>query len=157
MPSISIKKTQDILNVPTCSSVESFSGKNIHGRDVILLNPFADGGGDHELANKIANIAITESCRVTIIPIGVSVFTPAKDLPHRNISPQAGHEHDISSLHAPIIIVAPVDIMPVDKLKQSIEDIFQQYQLPKKDVVLIEEMNILTYKNAMEKRVSCLH
>lgn len=153
----SIKKTQNIPNMPTCSSVESFSDENIHGRDIILLNPFADGGGDHELANKIANIAITENCRVTIIPIGVSIFTPAEDLPHRNISPQAGHEHEISSLHDPIVIIAPVDIMPVDKLKQSIEHIFQQYQFPKKDIVLIEEMNVLTSKNSMEKRVSCLN
>ncbi|MBN3003110.1 hypothetical protein JW897_05105 [Chromobacterium alkanivorans] len=122
-------------------SVQDFSGKSIRGRDVVIINPFCEGGGDHALANKIANLALEEGCRVTIVPVSANGGGES-DSGQRNISLHGGG-HDASSLSNPVFIVAPVGILTTEKLGETINRLCDQYQFPKGDIALIEEMDLL--------------
>ncbi|HGL4258946.1 hypothetical protein [Burkholderia dolosa] len=140
---------------PPSSPVKDFSRKTIHGRDLILINPFCDGGGDHALANKIANIALEEGCRVTIVPISAKAHE-GKILGHRNI-PLSGVDHHISDLRDPIFIVAPVGIFETEALAKAVSQLCDQYKFPREDIALIEEMDLLTLpEQELSHRVSML-
>lgn len=142
------------LVAPTAVQPEPFSGQSIQGRDVVLINPFGLGGGDHGLANKVANIALQEHCRVTVVPLNVrDISAPPA---HRNLN-QTYKKHEISELHNPLFIIAPVGILPTEKLKHQIEQLCSEYNFAKTDVMLIEEMDLAVGPSQqMSKRVEML-
>lgn len=138
------------INTPpaaiSINEIHSFPGKALDGRDLILINPFFDGNGDHALANKIANIALNEGCRVTISSIDA---TDPKKINLRNLSIRDKSVHTISELNNPIFVVAPVGIFSTKKLEEYINLLCETYQFSKQDIVLIEEMDLLCSNDQM--------
>ena len=119
--------------------------KDIRGRDVIIINPCCKGGGDYALAKKIANIALDEGCRVTIASIN-TLETANYDTSGklRGYSLQDDVAHDISQLRNPLFIISPLSIANIDKLKNSLNEMFDKFNFQPQDVFLIEEMDLLT-------------
>lgn len=117
--------------------VSELCKESIRGRDIVVINPYCAGGGDHELANKIGNIALEEGCRVTVVP--VSVADASKELPHRN--PSLAGAHTIGDLNNPMFIVSPVGILPTEVLRKKLQDIRDTYNFKLQDVMLVEEMD----------------
>lgn len=118
--------------------------QNIRGRDVIIINPYSGGGGDEALAKKIANIALGEGCRVTIVSIDTlerQDYRVSEKL--QSYSLQYDVTHDISQLHNPLFIITPLSIANVDKLKNSLKAMCDKFNFLPQDALLIEEMDIL--------------
>lgn len=144
------------INQPESLKSSVFNSGSFKGRDVLLINPFCNGQGDHALCNKIANIALDEGCRITIS--SVDAGDPTK-INYRHLSLQNKEQHDISALNNPIFVVAPVGIFPVEELLNYINQLCEKYQFPKQDIALIEEMDLLSlpsqeltyYKTTLEK------
>ncbi|MEA9391569.1 hypothetical protein SJI19_13625 [Acerihabitans sp. TG2] len=132
-----INKSENIIN-------SHFTSKSLYGRDVVLINPFIGGNGDHVLANKIANIALNEGCRVTISSVDAN---EPKKIILRNLSMRDNVVHTIGELYNPIFVVAPLDIFNSTYLVDHINQLCDKYQFPKHDIVLIEEMDLLCSKN----------
>ncbi|MGY4730907.1 hypothetical protein [Burkholderia pyrrocinia] len=139
---ISSASISSALQCETGVRAQPFSGSTVAGRDVILINPYCAGGGDHALANKIANIALEEGCRISIVPTDSREMNKIAGEHHRNLSP-GECEHDIDQLRDPIFIVAPVGILSTQKLKDRIEYICDKYNFAKNDILLVEEMDLL--------------
>lgn len=137
---ISPSTPQAVNPVTANQPVQDFSGHLLHGRDVVLINPFCEGGGDHALANRIANIALEEGCRVTLMPINADRNRP-DDSRMLNVSLR-DDGFDIGNLNNPLFIVAPVGILKCRKLFETLNRLCEQYQLPKNDIALIEEMDL---------------
>lgn len=133
-----INKAQDIEH-------KDLSFKDISARDVVIINPYCEGGGDEALAKKIANIALDEGCRVTIYSFNTSIFNGGdENIKHQNYALQHEEPHDISQLNNPLFIIAPVGIASVDILEKHIESICEKFSFSRNDAVIIEEMDILT-------------
>jgi len=138
------QKSQPLfINKNEPAAISPLSKVSLSGRDVIIINPVTEGGGDITLANKIANIALEEGCRVSIYSIDVnSAQAPViKNLSLRDTIPP-----EISSLHDPLFIVAPVAILNQETLSKHITQLCADHDFPKQDAVLIEEMDLLTSK-----------
>jgi len=122
--------------------------RDVRGRDVIIINPCCEGGGDYALAKKIANIALDEGCRVTIVSIDTlegQDYSVSEKL--QSYSLQYDKTHDISQLHNPLFIISPLSIANIDKLKNSLKAMFERFNLLPQDALLIEEMDILIHKD----------
>lgn len=129
------------LDKGECVMVADFTNKSVKGRDVVLINPIFNGGGDHVMANKIANIALDEGCRVTISAVDIKNFYQVNT---RNLSLSDAEPHEMGALNNPVFVVAPVGILSIEKLNRHIDLLCEQNQFSKKDIVLIEEMDLLS-------------
>lgn len=145
---------------PTLSSqnISSLSQRNLSGRDLIVINPIydlADGsGGDAQLANKIANIALEQNCRVSILPIDTDRPGNALAARHHATSESV---HQLSDLRDPLFIVAPVGVLKLEDLKTTMNNLCTQYNFPRKDIMLIEEMDLLASpRQQLPDRVNAL-
>lgn len=127
------------LDKGECVMVADFTNKSVKGRDVVLINPIFNGGGDHVMANKIANIALDEGCRVTISAVDIKNFYQVNT---RNLSLRDAEPHEMGALNNPVFVVAPVGILSIEKLNRHIDLLCEQNQFSKKDIVLIEEMDL---------------
>jgi len=121
--------------------------KSIRGRDVIIVNPCCEGGGDYALAKKIANIALDEGCRVTIASIDVvEKRGNINSDGYQSYSLQHDVVHDISKLSNPVFIIAPLSIADINKLKNSLQEMCDKFNFHSQDALLIEEMDVLVTK-----------
>jgi len=138
-----IKKSKD----------NSSSLQDVHGRDVIIINPCCEGGGDSALAKKIASIALDERCRVTIVSIDTlekQNYRVSEKL--QSYSLHYDVTHDISQLHDPLFIISPLNIASVDRLKNSLKAICDEFNFLPQDALLIEEMDVLVTEHKELKR-----
>lgn len=137
------------------TSIVNITDTDITGRDVVLINPFLNGGGDIALGNRVANIALHQGCRVVIIKCEVGWRYP-KNNTHRSLSLQQV-DFDIASLKDPVFIVSPVGIFEVKFLNKLLAELCDQFQFIKKDAILIEEMDLLQFEEYdLQRRKDCL-
>lgn len=141
-PSTLSNVTHNINNIDRVGQ-SHISSKDIRGRDVVIVNPYCEGGGDEALAKKIANIALDEGCRVTINSFDATDGEKNSLGTYRNYSLHNDEPHNISQLKNPLFIITPVSIVSTKCLSTRLENICEKYSFPKKDVILIEEMDIL--------------
>jgi len=132
------------INESNHINVSDSSLKNIRGRDVIIINPYSEGDGDHALAKKIANIALDEGCRVTISSFDAFSDDNKPGATYRNYSLHNEHPHNISDLNNPLFIISPVGIAKKEKLEAHIADVCEKCKFQPEDVILIEEMDLLS-------------
>lgn len=52
-PSSTLSSINNNVNNIEEVSLSHISSKNIRGRDVVIINPYCDGGGDETLAKKL--------------------------------------------------------------------------------------------------------
>lgn len=120
----------------------------IRARDILIINPYCHGGGDEALAKKIANIALAEGCRVSVISFDTTqIYTSAALLDnHRsqNYARPGEMPHAISELTNPLFIIAPAGIADMDDLEKQIGHICQKHHFSCEDAFIIEEMDVLT-------------
>ncbi|MCU1800264.1 hypothetical protein [Pectobacterium parvum] len=120
------------------------SSKNIRGRDIIIINPTGEGGGDHALAKKIANIALDAGCRVTIYSLNLfSYGENAHNPKYQNYTLHNEEPHHISHLNDPLFIISPVGIAKTSILEKHLKKICEEFKFQKDDIILIEEMDLL--------------
>lgn len=111
----------------------------LKGRDVVVINLIGQGNGDKYLGEKIANIALDEGCRVSIISL--NIYSP--DITNsRNISLCDDEPYDLAALHNPVFIITPMALMSTKSLCQQIEKICERYQFSKQNAILIDEMDV---------------
>lgn len=127
------------INESQSVTPQNFSKSNFHGRDIVIINPVSEGGGDRAMANKIANIALGENCRVSIC--SVDIKNP-DNLLFNHLSLRDNHTCNISEFNKPIFIVAPIVIFRKSQLKGLLQKICETHQFPKQDIILIEEMDL---------------
>ncbi|WP_261423534.1 hypothetical protein [Serratia quinivorans] len=130
------------------------SSENVHGRDIIIINPYTEGGGDHALAKKIANIALDEGCRVTISSMDVSYGKEGCNKKYQNYSLRDEEPHHISQLNNPLFIISPVGIANAYTLGKHIENICEEFKFGRNDIILIEEMDLLVPSDRKLKNYS---
>ncbi|MGT4622981.1 hypothetical protein [Edwardsiella ictaluri] len=149
MHKVETPSSQSLSRVPSISKLTNESlGKLTNRRDVVLINPICGGSGDISLANKIANLALEQDCRITIVPVDCTLFgDPTFNNNHRNIS-HCSVEHSIGDFYDPIFVVAPAAICSPAKLHDIIESLCHEYHLNKDDVACIEEMDFISPDNA---------
>ncbi|MBF4425391.1 hypothetical protein [Vibrio anguillarum] len=128
-----------LLDTSPTAAVHSEASAPTKGRDVVILNPYMSGGGDHTLANRISRIVVEEGGRASIIPINVDRSSIDQ---YRNIS-SSFNSHDIKEFIDPIFIVCPVGILPTDKLSMVIDHVCGRFNFAKGKVLLLEEMDLL--------------
>ncbi len=146
LPAKSVSNThQDLPSFPTLSAATINNPQTVstRGRDVVILNPYTQGGGDHALGNSISRIVLEEGGRASIVPINAENFSID---PHRNVS-LSSNCHDIRELTNPIFIVAPVGILSTKKLGMVIDDVCLKFPFEKGKVLLLEEMDLLSGPN----------
>lgn len=150
-----VDKSLSTCNIVNASlSIRELSDRALAKRDVILLNPIHEGKGDRALANKIANIVLNQGGRVVIFPVKVD-GGDTEILEHVSLSLRDS-EFTIESLHQPVIIMVPVNIMDLAAMETHIQWLCDTYQLPKNDVILIEEMDLLVSRGDFDRRIGCL-
>lgn len=132
------------INESNHINVSDSSLKNIRGRDVIIINPYSEGGGDHALAKRIANIALDEGCRVTISSFDAFSDDNKPGTTYRNYSLHNEQPHNISDLNNPLFIISPVGIAKKEKLEAHIAGLCEKCKFQPADVILIEEMDLLS-------------
>lgn len=142
--------TNNVNNIEEVS-LSHISSKNIRGRDVVIINPYCDGGGDEALAKKNANIVLDEGCRVTINSFDARNKKDNSPGNYKSYSLQHDQPHSVSQLNNPLFIITPVSIVSIEHLNIHLGNICEKYGFPKKDVILIEEMDILLSKCRMAK------
>jgi len=144
------------LHQPTkpqkCQEVifSDLSLKSSRGRDVVIINPYSKGSGDEALAKKIANIALDEGCRVTISPLDALSENSSSNnhnQKYQSYSIQDESPHNISNLTNPLFIIAPVSIASITDIEQHLINMCEKFNFPRKDAIIIEEMDLLTGKD----------
>ncbi|MBS0057654.1 hypothetical protein [Yersinia sp. Marseille-Q3913] len=122
----------------------NLSSRDIRGRDVVIINPYCEGGGDEALAKKIANIALGEGCRVTISSLDTS-YNNIDDhyQKYQSYSLQNEEPHNISQYNDPLFIIAPVGISDIGDLRSHLKNMCDEFNFPKNSAILIEEMDLL--------------
>lgn len=121
------------------------SSNNIRGRDIIIINPTYDGGGDHALAKKVANIALDVGCRVSIYSFDAHEHKPPAYSPtYQHYNLQNAEFRHISNSNDPLFIISPVGIATTSNLEKHIKKICEEFQFQRNDIILIEEMDLLT-------------
>lgn len=139
----SVSNTDENLLEPfpsRAASIDNFETVPTRRLDVVILNSYASGGGDHELANKISRIVTEEGGRTSIVPINAENLSID---PHINVALRF-NSHDISELIAPIFIVCPVGILTTEKLGEAVDEVCSKFNFKKEKVLLLEEMDLLT-------------
>lgn len=148
----------NITNIENVSSISTVKDDVLHqtsGRDIVILNPFCAGGGDAALANKIANVLLSQNCRVAIFPIAVN---EKKVLPCTSLS-VSKPAPDIKQFQKPLLIISPVQILEPEDALLYVQQLCETYNWEKNDIALIEEMDLLPFRdvnNEVEERVSHL-
>lgn len=117
--------------------------KNNRGRDMVIINPYGNGNGDHILAKKVANIALEQGCRVTISPL--SNMLRSQSDPYQNYALQYDEPHTIDQLINPLFIVLPLSVINIKKLEKHVDELCTKFNFPRNDAILIEEMDILPF------------
>lgn len=137
--------------------LSNLPSKSIRERDVIIINPCTDGGGDQALGEKIANIALDQGCRVIISPLDVSrKNTNECNQKYQSYSFRNEEPHNISQFSNPLFIIAPVGLPPRECLETHIKDMCEKFKFTPKDAILIEEMDMLDKDNSLNKQQSML-
>ena len=122
---------------------------DIRGRDVVLVNPVCGGSGDEILAKRIANIALEQGCRVSLLSVDGG-GGKAAEICRKHFSP-TGEVHRIGDLHDPLFIVAPVGIFRDPDLRKTIDALCTKYLFSKRDALLIEERDVEGADEGLER------
>ncbi|MEY0303629.1 hypothetical protein AB7W11_17080 [Providencia manganoxydans] len=136
------------IHQPNSIATSSFPLDSMRQRDIVIINPYLGGQGDHFLANKIANIALNEDCRVSIVSINAEDTTQQQC---RNLSRQNDESYHLSQLKDPIFIVAPVSLLPSEKLQENINQLCETHHFAKQKIMLIEEMDISPVEDKVDE------
>lgn len=136
------------ISPPTSMRTTTLPTGEFKQRDVVIINPYTDGGGDIVLGNKIANIALHDGCRVSILSMDNCNW---QNQSCRNLSLKDNQPHDISHLHNPIFIVAPTYLIPLDILQSRISKLCSEQGFKQQDILLIEEMDVLAKHDVLPR------
>ncbi|MGL4906475.1 MAG: hypothetical protein ACRC38_06980, partial [Plesiomonas sp.] len=141
----SLSQYQNVhINESESVSFRESSSKKIRERDVVIINPYCAGGGDEALAKKIANIALGEGCRRVTISSLDTRGDKTSNHKYQSYALQSEEPHHISQLNNPLFIIAPVGISAITDLAKHLTDICDEFKFSRKDIILIEEMDVLT-------------
>ena len=121
-------------------------------RDVVIINPYTDGGDDRDLANSIANTVLKEGGRASIVPVLADYGSIHPVEKHRNVY-HGTNKHDISDLEEPAFIIAPAWILDTAALEYAVNEVSNQFGFNKMDAFIIEEMDLLTAPNQKSSQI----
>lgn len=114
------------------------SVNNISNKELVIINPDAQGAGDDTLGAAIADLAQKEGGRVSIVKIDATDKKNTTKIMSFNTE-----KAPLESLNNPSFIVAPVGALATGNLKNNITSLCNKYNFQKESIFLIEEMDLL--------------
>lgn len=108
-------------------------------RDIVLINPSMGGFGDIALGNKLAELALSQGSRVTLVRPS---HDPKSAHEIRHLAPAGAEPHTVDQLQDPLIVSAPSSMTSGDWLKTLVDEVFGSQAPFRGDLALIDEMDL---------------
>ncbi|KLN46169.1 hypothetical protein AAY77_10435 [Providencia rettgeri] len=109
-------------------------------RDVMIINPYMNGGGDKALGNKVANIVLNDGGRVSIISMDADDISKTNC---RNLSLNDPTFNSHEQLRNPLLIFTPVSTLKPHQIEFCINELCRYIDFNKQKVMLLDEMDVL--------------
>ncbi|USR64879.1 hypothetical protein NFC79_19585 [Providencia stuartii] len=122
-------------------------------RDVVILNPYMNGGGDKALGNKVANIVLNDGGRVSIISMDADDISKADC---RNLSLNDPTFNSINHLRNPLLIFTPVSTLEPHQIEFCIKRLNQYIDFNKQKIMILDEMDVLPRDSKLPECINIL-
>lgn len=142
------------ISPPTSMRTTTLPTGEFKQRDVVIINPYMNGGGDKALGNKVANIALNDGGRVSIISMDADDIS--KDS-CRNLSLNDPTFNSINQLRNPLLIFTPVSTLEPHQIEFCIKILNQHIDFNKQKVMILDEMDVLPQDSKLLECINILH
>lgn len=153
-----MKVASNISSVNTSPSTSiktaAFPTGSFEQRDVVIINPYMNGGGDKALGNKVANIALNDGCRVSIISMNADDIAK---MDCRNLSLNDPTFNSIDQLRNPLLIITPISTLESQQIEFCITRLCQYLDFNKQKVMILDEMDVLPQDSKLRECIKHLY
>lgn len=109
-----------------------------------------NGGGDKVLGNKVANIALNDGCRASIISMNADNIAK---MGCRNLSLNDPTFNSIDQLRNPLLIITPISTLEPQQIEFCITWLCQHLDFNKQKIMILDEMDVRPQDS---KRLECI-